>query len=83
MRYRVTFHKPGDIQFNVETFDDAVAMSARITELAPLGHEVQNIDQFEAHRDPDNVRFDYESGARIQYADAADASEHRLRMMGG
>jgi hypothetical protein len=30
-----------------------------------------------------NVRFDPETGARIEYADADDASEHWLRMAGG
>jgi len=82
-RYRVTFHKPGNTQFNVETFDDAGSMANRILEMELMCYSVVNVDQFEPDRDPENVRFDYETGARIQYADADDASEHHLRMMGG
>ncbi len=83
MHYRVHARRPGDLQYNVETFHDAESMAKGITEWAALGLVVENIDQFEPHQDPENVRYDYESGAAIQYYDADDASEHHLRMMGG
>ena len=83
MKYRIHYRKLQDIQYGCETFDDAIKMAERIVEIGKLGHEVEAIDQFEDHKDPDNVRFDYETGAPIQYADADDASEHHLRMMGG
>lgn len=83
MKYRITFRKPQDIQFNCETLDGAEAMAARITEVIAMGYQIENVDQFEATQDPANVRFDYETGARIQYEDADDASEHHLHMMGG
>lgn len=81
--YRVTFHKAGNTQYNVETFHSASDMAERITKMAEMGYTVQDVDQFYPHEDPANVRFDYESGERIQYYDADDASEHHLRMMGG
>ena len=81
--YRVTFLKPGNIQHNVETFHSAAEMASRVTEMAAMGYNVEDIDQFYPHQDPANVRFDYETGERIQYYDADDASEHHLRMMGG
>lgn len=81
--YRVTFRKPGAIQHNCETYYSAEEMAARITEVAAMGYVVEDIDQFAPHQDPANVRYDYETGAPIQYYDADDASEHHLRMMGG
>jgi hypothetical protein len=82
-KFRITARKPGAIQYSVETRDSAEAMASWVTELAGLGWKVELVEQFEAHKDPDNVRFDYETGAAIQYEDADDASEHHLRMMGG
>lgn len=82
-RYRVTFTHPGRIQCSVETFDDAGTMAARIVELSGHGWTAADVDQFAPEADPENVRFDYETGERIQYEDAADASEHHLRMIGG
>lgn len=83
LHYRVTFHKPLNKQFNVETFHSALDMAERITQMAAMGYSVKDVDQFAPHEDPANVRFDHETGERIQYYDADDASEHRLRMMGG
>ena len=80
--YRVTYSCPeaGTVD---RTYHSAGNMASGITYMEANGYKVEDIEQFRPSEDPDNVRFDYETGERIQYADAADASEHHLRMMGG
>ena len=56
----------------------AAALSATLMRLGAAGYEIENVERED--RQAANVRFDVD-GRPVQYADAADASEHRLRIM--
>lgn len=67
----------GGIQF-VTAYANSANIAASLAKLASIGYEIENIERVD--RLPENVRFDVD-GRPIQYADAADASEHHLRIM--
>lgn len=73
-RFAVTARKGH--QYNIERVD-ATQIAAHAALLASRGFAIENIERCD--REAANVRFDVD-GMPIQYADAADASEHELRI---
>lgn len=65
------------IQYTTE-HAGAADLAGAIANLNALGWSVENVER--AERQAANVRYDVD-GRPIQYADADDASEHRLRIM--